>query len=84
MKRLMLIMWRMSRSDLRLLWYALRHPRRPAWLLPASLLLALYAIQPFNFALPVLGVVDDLVLVPLALHFLLKLLPPALVARFEH
>lgn len=84
MKRLMLILWRMSRSDLRLLWYALRNPRRPAWLLPASLLLALYAIQPFNFALPVLGVVDDLVLVPLALHFLLKLLPPALVERFEH
>ncbi len=84
MKRLMLILWRMSRSDLRLLWYALRHPRRPAWLLPASLLLALYAIEPFNFALPVLGVVDDLVLVPLALHFLLKLLPPTLVERVEH
>jgi len=78
MKRLLLIMWRMSKADLRLLWFALRHPDRPAWLLPASAMLALYAFEPFNFALPVLGVVDDMVLVPLALHYLLKLLPPHL------
>lgn len=82
MKRLLLIMWRMSRTDLRLLWFALRHRDRPAWLLPASVILALYAVAPFNLAIPVLGIVDDMVLLPLVLHYLLKLLPPHLLDRF--
>lgn len=75
MKRLLLILWRTSRTDLRLAWLALRHPARPAWLLPALVLLGLYAISPLNYAVPVLGAVDDLVVVPLLLHGLLKLLP---------
>jgi uncharacterized membrane protein YkvA (DUF1232 family) len=82
MKRLFFVMWRMSKADLRLLWFALKHHDRPGWLLPASVVLALYAIAPFNLALPVLGVVDDMVLVPLALHFLLKLLPPHVLQSF--
>lgn len=82
MKRLLLILWRMSRTDLRLLWFALRHRDRPIWLLPVTLVLGLYAIAPFNLAVPVLGVVDDLVLLPLVLHYLLKLLPPQIVNRF--
>ncbi|MBC7501730.1 MAG: hypothetical protein H7315_14740 [Herminiimonas sp.] len=75
MKRLALLFWRFSKADLRLLWFALSHRDRPRWLRPAAFLLTLYAIAPFNFVIPVLGVVDDLVLVPLVLHFLLTLLP---------
>lgn len=82
MKRLLLILWRMSRTDLRLLWFALRHRDRPGWLLPATLILGLYAVAPFNLAVPVLGAVDDLVLLPLMLHYLLKLLPPHIIDRF--
>jgi uncharacterized membrane protein YkvA (DUF1232 family) len=82
MKRLILLLWRMSKADLRLLWFALKHGDRPRWLAPAATGLALYALSPFNFALPVLGVVDDMVLVPLALHFLLKLLPPHILQGF--
>jgi uncharacterized membrane protein YkvA (DUF1232 family) len=77
-KRLALLFWRISRRDLRVLWFALRHPARPGWLLPVAIALGLYALLPFNFAIPLLGVVDDLVLVPLALHWLVKLLPPTL------
>lgn len=76
MKRLLVLFWRVSRRDLRLLWFALRHPARPRWLLPASVVLGLYAASPFNFAIPLLGTVDDLVLVPLIVHWLVKLLPP--------
>jgi uncharacterized membrane protein YkvA (DUF1232 family) len=65
----------MGGSDLRLLWFALRHPDRPAWLLPAAALLILYAVDPLNFALPLFGVVDDLVLLPLLLHLILRFLP---------
>lgn len=65
--------WRMSRNDLRLVWLALRHPNRPAWLLPATLALGFFAFEPFNFVIPVLGVIDDLFLLPLLLHGLAKL-----------
>ena len=75
LKRLMLILWRISRADLRMLWHALSHPERPFWLRPASVLLVIYALAPFNFVIPALGIVDDLVLVPLVLHFLISLLP---------
>jgi uncharacterized membrane protein YkvA (DUF1232 family) len=63
----------MSRNDLRLLWLALRHPNRPTWLLPATLVLGIFTLEPFNFAIPVLGVVDDLFLLPLLLHGLAKI-----------
>ena len=66
-------LWRMSRNDLRLLWVALRHPDRPAWLLPATFALGFFALEPFNFAIPILGVVDDLFLLPLLLHGLAKI-----------
>jgi uncharacterized membrane protein YkvA (DUF1232 family) len=62
-------------KDLHLLWFALAHPRRPPWLLPALVLLALYALDPINLALPFVGAVDDVVLLPILLHLLLRLLP---------
>ena len=75
MKRLMLLLWKTSRADLQLLWHALKHPSRPGWLLPAVAVLGLYAVSPLNLAIPVVGIVDDLVLVPLLLHFLVSRLP---------
>ena len=83
MRRLFVLLWRVSRNDLRLLWFAARHPLRPGWLIPAAIMLAIYALSPLNFAIPLIGVVDDLVLVPLALHWLLKLLPQQISERFE-
>jgi uncharacterized membrane protein YkvA (DUF1232 family) len=78
MRKLIFILWRVGRNDLRIAWIALRHPDRPAWLLPALVVLGLYAIAPFNIVIPILGIIDDLVLVPLALHFLLTLLPSSI------
>jgi uncharacterized membrane protein YkvA (DUF1232 family) len=68
-------LWRIGGTDLRLLWFALRHPNRPVWLLPLATILVVYAIEPLNFAVPLLGIVDDFVLLPLVLHLLLKFLP---------
>lgn len=68
-------LWRLVAGDLRLLWFALRHPRRPLWLWPALIVLGLYALDPVNFALPVAGLVDDLVLIPLLVHLVARLLP---------
>jgi uncharacterized membrane protein YkvA (DUF1232 family) len=75
MQKLLLIFWRFGKSDLRQLLFALRHPDRPLWLLPATIGLLLYALSPLNVAIPMVGVVDEVVLVPMVLHFLLKLLP---------
>ena len=83
MKRLVLLFWRVSRRDLGFLWFALRHPGRPGWLLPAAAVLGLFALSPINIALPLVGVMDDLVIVPLALHWLLQQLPAAMRMDYE-
>ena len=81
MKRLLLL-WRVGRQDLRLVWFALRQRNRPFWLVPAAGLLALFALEPANFALPLLGAVDDLVLLPILLHALVGFLPAEMRASF--
>jgi uncharacterized membrane protein YkvA (DUF1232 family) len=79
-KRLALL-WSLVRGDARLLWRALWHSQSPGWLKPAVALLVLYVISPVDFipeVIPFLGVMDDVVLVPLAIRFLLKRLPKTL------
>jgi uncharacterized membrane protein YkvA (DUF1232 family) len=78
----LLRLWRLVAGDLRLLWFALRHPHRPLWLWPAAVVLGLYALDPVNFALPLAGIVDDLVLVPLLVHLVVRLLPPEIKLGF--
>ena len=65
-------LWRLGARDLRLLWMALRHPNRPRWLIPATIALAFFALEPFNFAIPFLGIVDDVFVLPLLLRVLAK------------
>ena len=81
-KRLMLL-WTVLRGDARQLWRALRHPAAPTWLKLGAVLIVLYVLSPFDLVpdfLPVIGIVDDLVLVPLAIRWLLKRLPPEIAA----
>ena len=75
-------LWRLVANDLRLLWFALRHPSRPVWLWPIAVVLGLYALDPVNFALPFVGIIDDLVLVPLLLHLVVRLLPADIKAGY--
>ena len=74
--RRMFRLWRSSGQDLRLLWMALRHPDRPRWLMPATIALTLFALDPFNFAIPLLGIVDDVILLPFLLRLLVSLAVP--------
>jgi uncharacterized membrane protein YkvA (DUF1232 family) len=69
-------------QDLRLLWFAIRHEKRPGWLLPGLAGLALFAVEPVNLAVPVLGAVDEFVLVPLLLHGMVKMLPAQVLEGF--
>lgn len=78
-------LWRVvAGQDLRLLWFALRHEHRPAWLLPGLAVLGLFAVEPLNVAVPVLGAVDELVLLPLILHGMTKMLPAHVLDGFAH
>jgi uncharacterized membrane protein YkvA (DUF1232 family) len=78
LKRLTLL-WTVVRGDARQLWFALRHPDAPGWLKWGTALIVLYVVSPIDLipdVLPVIGMVDDLVLVPLAIRWLIKRLPP--------
>ncbi len=79
-KRLSLL-WTLVRGDARQLWAALRHPAAPGWLKWGTALVALYLLSPVDLVpdwIPFLGAIDDLVLVPLAIRWLLDRLPPEL------
>jgi len=72
------VLWTVLRRDARLLWFALRHPAAPVWLKVGTGLIVLYLLSPVDLlpdAIPLLGMVDDLVIVPLAIRWLLDRLP---------
>jgi uncharacterized membrane protein YkvA (DUF1232 family) len=76
-KRLSLL-WTVVRGDARQLWLALKHPLAPGWLKAGAAGIVLYVISPIDLipdVIPFLGVIDDVVLVPLAMRWLLKRLP---------
>ena len=69
------------RYDLIVLLMAFRNPRTPGFLKGAMVAALLYLISPVDLipdAIPVLGLMDDAVLVPLVLGGVLKLLPPVI------
>ncbi len=77
------VLWSVVRGDARLLWRALRHPQAPGWLKPAALALLAYLVWPVDLVpdfIPFVGVVDDIVLIPLAIRFMLDRLPRGLRA----
>lgn len=82
-KRLTLL-WNLLRGDARELWFALRHPAAPGWLKLGAALVVLYVISPIDLipdAIPFVGALDDIILVPMAIRFLLKRLPPEIAAH---
>jgi len=79
-------LWLLVRTDARTLWFALCHPQAPAWLKGGTALLLLYLVSPIDLipdAIPLLGVVDDLVLIPAAVRLMLKYLPPQILAEAQ-
>ncbi|NML44457.1 hypothetical protein HHL11_11895 [Ramlibacter sp. G-1-2-2] len=72
------LLFNLMRGDARTLWFALRHPEAPAWLKVGVALLVLYVLWP---GIPVIGLIDDMIVVPLAIRFLLKRLPAEIAAQ---
>jgi uncharacterized membrane protein YkvA (DUF1232 family) len=72
-------LWTLVRGDARVAWHALRHPGTPVWFKLGLAGVLVYLVSPVDLVpdvLPVLGVVDDLVMVPLVVGFLIRQLPP--------
>ncbi len=72
------VIWTLVRSDARLLLRALKHSESPGWLKWGVAGVALYVLSPVDLIpdfIPFLGVMDDIVIIPLAISWLLKKLP---------
>lgn len=66
------------KRDAFVLWYACRDPRTPWWQKGMALALACYGISPIDLipdVIPVFGLMDDAVILPLGMMLLLRLLP---------
>ncbi len=64
--------------------YAQRHPDTPAAARVLTVLVVAYALSPIDLIpdfIPVLGLLDDLVLLPLGIYLALKLIPAHVMAE---
>ncbi len=71
------------RTDILSIYFAARDPRTPWAVRLLALAVAAYALSPIDLIpdfIPVLGYLDDLLLVPLGLWLVLRLLPPPVLA----
>lgn len=65
---------------------AARDPRTPLAAKAVALVVAAYALSPIDLVpdfIPVLGLLDDLLLVPLGVLLAVRLVPPELMAEFR-
>ncbi len=60
------------------LWFALKHPQTPWYARLFAAIVTAYALSPIDFIpdfIPVLGYLDDLVIVPAGIWLLLRMVP---------
>jgi len=72
------------RTEAHAVWFAVRDPRTPLLAKLVGLLVAAYALSPIDLIpdfIPVLGLVDDAILIPLGVWLFERLIPPALFAE---
>lgn len=74
---------RVLRRDLVALFYAVRDPAAPLSAKLVAILAVIYALSPIDLVpdvIPFVGLLDDLILVPLGMTLAFRLLPPPVVA----
>jgi uncharacterized membrane protein YkvA (DUF1232 family) len=75
---------RIIKQDVHALYLASRDPRVPWYAKAMGLLVAGYALSPIDLIpdfIPVVGYLDDLILVPLGILLAIQLIPPTIVAE---
>jgi len=71
------------KSDVIALWFCCRHRQTPWYAKLVATIVVAYALSPIDLIpdfIPVLGYLDDLLLVPLGLWLAIALVPPAVLA----
>jgi uncharacterized membrane protein YkvA (DUF1232 family) len=74
------------KRDVVALWIAARDPRVPLYAKLSAAVVAAYALSPVDLIpdfIPVLGYLDDLLIVPLGILLVVKMIPPPLMAEFR-
>jgi len=74
------------KRDVIAVWIAARDARTPKYAKILALLVAGYALSPIDLIpdfIPILGYLDDLIIVPLGLFFVIRFIPPLLMAEFR-
>jgi uncharacterized membrane protein YkvA (DUF1232 family) len=74
------------KRDVLALWIAARDPRVPWTVKALAMAIAAYALSPIDLIpdfIPVLGYLDELILLPLAILLVVKLIPAPLMAEFR-
>ncbi len=77
---------RALKRDVLSLWIAARDPRTPWSAKTVAGAVAAYALSPIDLIpdfIPVLGYLDDLVIVPLGIALAVRLVPPVLMAEYR-
>jgi uncharacterized membrane protein YkvA (DUF1232 family) len=72
------------KSETLALWYALKHPRTPLAAKIVAGVVVAYALSPIDLIpdfIPVLGLLDDIILLPLGIALCIKLLPAEVMAE---
>ena len=76
----------MLKREVALLWLAARDPRVPLAAKLVAGLVAAYALSPIDLIpdfIPVLGLLDDLLIVPAGIWLAMRLIPPGLLATLR-
>jgi uncharacterized membrane protein YkvA (DUF1232 family) len=75
---------RAARRDVHALWLAARDPRTPWYARAFALAVAAYALSPIDLIpdfVPVLGYLDEVILLPPAILLAIRLVPPEVMAE---
>lgn len=74
------------RREVLTLWFCARHPRTPLAAKLLAALVAAYALSPIDLIpdfIPVVGHLDDAIIIPLGIWLAIRLIPPAVLAELR-
>ena len=77
---------RLIKRDVLALWIAARDPRTPVMAKIIAAAVAAYALSPIDLIpdfIPILGLLDDAILLPLGILLAVQLIPPDLMAQYR-
>src|SRR6478672_12661570 len=77
---------RLIKRDVHALYFAARDPRVPWYAKALAAAVAAYALSPIDLIpdfIPVVGYLDDLIIVPLGIRLVISLIPDELMAEYR-